>query len=60
MCVTEKILKSDSDGRYERSKLLNPLGWLYRTLSLFPLHYFRLSHTSGMIDAQIERVICCT
>ena len=26
---------------------------LYRTVSLFPLHYFRLSHTSGMIDAQI-------
>ena len=54
MCVTEKILKSDSDGRYEQSKILNPLDWLYRTLSLFPLHYFRLSHTSGMIDAQIE------
>ena len=32
---------------------LNPLDWLYRALSLFPLHYIRLSHTSGMIDAKI-------
>ena len=34
-------------------KLFNPLDWLYRALSLFPLHYIRLSPTSGMIDAQI-------